>query len=172
MGRIMLNPELCKRWCFGEKAGGILSKARKHASFAENVSVYRVYRSSGKPFSNGDFEEIGVSSKEAEDDDEEEKDQSEKGGSSRGSDGEKESINYRGDFLEIRKTVVRSPEVRIRARILVAFERKNGWGLLRGLDGLISSKILMNLWGSCSWAYLAGKFPDFGYRFSLSRVEA
>ncbi|CAI9766776.1 unnamed protein product [Fraxinus pennsylvanica] len=139
--------------------GGVPSKARKSVSFADNGNVYRVYRSSGKPSSNGDcniisidggdsidnkrelvdnlcreVEEIGVSSKEAEDDDEEEeedeKDQLENGGSSRGSDGEKELINHRGseskpiemggfvfsaplpvkmetrgDFLEKRKTI-------------------------------------------------------------------
>ncbi|KAL2552258.1 BAG family molecular chaperone regulator 8 [Forsythia ovata] len=136
-----------------KKVGGVQSKGRKSVSFAENGNVYRVYRSSGKPDSNGDcdvsidgddsidderelvdnlcraVEEIGVSSKEAEDDDEE-KDQSDNGGSSRGSDGDRESRNYpgseskhvemggfvfsaplpvkmetRGDFLEQRKTV-------------------------------------------------------------------
>ncbi|KAL2532038.1 BAG family molecular chaperone regulator 8 [Abeliophyllum distichum] len=102
-----------------KKGGGVQSKGRKSVSFAENGNVYRVYRSSGKPDSNGDcdvsidggdsidderelvdnmcraVEEIGVSSKEAEDDDEE-KDQSDNGGSSRGSDDDRESRNYPG----------------------------------------------------------------------------
>ncbi|CAI9780686.1 unnamed protein product [Fraxinus pennsylvanica] len=131
-----------------KRGDGVQSKGRKSVTFAENGNVYRVYRSTGKPCSNGDcdvsingddsidderelldnlcreVEEIGVSSKEAEDD-EEEKDLLENG-----SGGEKELRNYpeseskhvemggfvfsaplpvkmetRGDFLENRKTV-------------------------------------------------------------------
>ncbi|XP_022879077.1 BAG family molecular chaperone regulator 8, chloroplastic [Olea europaea var. sylvestris] len=126
----------------------VQSKGRKSVTFAENGNVYRVYRSSGKPCLNGDcdvsindddsidderellddlcreVEEIGVSSKEAEDD-EEEKDLL-----GNGSDGKNELRNYpeseskhieiggfvfsaplpvkmetRGDLLENRKTV-------------------------------------------------------------------
>lgn len=131
-----------------KRGDGVQSKGRKSVTFADNGNVYRVYRSTEKPCSNGDcdisineddsidderelpenlcreVEEIGVSSKEAEDD-EEEKDLLENG-----SGGEKELRNYpeseskqvemggfvfsaplpvkmetRGDFLENRKTV-------------------------------------------------------------------